>query len=164
MIHHISIPARDPANVARVLAELTQSRIFRFPGPLPGAFMVVKGDEHGTLIEVYPDSVEMLPGDNDEPVQLAPVHEARPHAAFHALVSTALDRSEIEAIARHEGWRSRIFGRGPRDKAPLFHVVEVWIENRILIEFANEAMLDAYCRAVDGGVLDAMGLALEPAA
>ena len=40
MIHHFSFPARDPARVARVLAELI------------GAAMAVSGDRHGTMIEI----------------------------------------------------------------------------------------------------------------
>ena len=33
MIHHISIPARDPVRVAAVLAELMNGRDFHSPGP-----------------------------------------------------------------------------------------------------------------------------------
>ena len=44
MIHHVSIPARDPGRVARVLAELMAGRAFPFAGPLPGAHMAVSGD------------------------------------------------------------------------------------------------------------------------
>ena len=43
MIHHVSIPARDPVAVARVLAELIGGRAYRFPGPLPGAITVLSG-------------------------------------------------------------------------------------------------------------------------
>ena len=47
MIHHFSIPARDPAQVAQVLADLLGGRAYRFPGPLPGAAMAVSGDQIG---------------------------------------------------------------------------------------------------------------------
>ncbi len=38
MIHHVSIPAREPQRVAEVLAELMNGRCIPF-GPLEGAFM-----------------------------------------------------------------------------------------------------------------------------
>jgi hypothetical protein len=161
MIHHISIPARDTARVARVLSELTTSRIYRFPGPLPGALMVVGSDAHGTMIEVYPDTVEMHPGEGEESVRFAAATGERPHGAFHALVSTTLDRARIEAIAAREGWRAKTFGRGLPGEPPLFHVVEVWLENRILIELATERMLAAYLEAFRHHALEGLGLNLD---
>jgi hypothetical protein len=53
MIHHVSIPARDPRHVAEVLAELMGGQCHPF-GPLEGAFMATSGDTYGTMIEVYP--------------------------------------------------------------------------------------------------------------
>ena len=38
MIHHVSIPAREPHRVARVLAELMGGKCYPF-GSLEGAFM-----------------------------------------------------------------------------------------------------------------------------
>ena len=38
MIHHVSIPAREPRHVAEVLAELMGGKHHPF-GPLEGAFM-----------------------------------------------------------------------------------------------------------------------------
>ena len=43
MIHHVSIPAREPQHVAEVLAELMGGKCFPF-GPLEGAFMAAGGD------------------------------------------------------------------------------------------------------------------------
>src|SRR6516165_12781159 len=54
MIHHVSIPAREPQHVAEVLAELMGGNCFPF-GPLEGAFMAASGDGHGSMIEVYPE-------------------------------------------------------------------------------------------------------------
>jgi hypothetical protein len=50
MIHHVSIPARDPRHVA----ELMDGKCYPF-GPLEGAFMAASGDAHGTMIEVHPE-------------------------------------------------------------------------------------------------------------
>ena len=57
MIHHVSLPAREPQRVAEVLAELMGGRCFPF-GPLEGAFMATSGDAHGTMIEVYPGQAD----------------------------------------------------------------------------------------------------------
>src|SRR5215831_15501890 len=59
MIHHVSIPAREPQHVAEVLAELMGGKCFPF-GPLEGAFMAASGDAHGTMIEVYPERDRLL--------------------------------------------------------------------------------------------------------
>src|SRR5689334_17177475 len=58
MIHHVSIPAREPQLVATVLAELMNGKCFPF-GPLEGAYMAASGDEHGTMIEVYPEQATL---------------------------------------------------------------------------------------------------------
>ncbi len=58
MIHHVSNPAREPARVAQVLAELMRGKCFPF-GPLEGAYMAASGDAHGTMIEVYPEQATL---------------------------------------------------------------------------------------------------------
>ncbi len=50
MIHHTSIPARDPEHVARVLAELVAGYAGPFLGPFPGAWVAYAEDELGTVI------------------------------------------------------------------------------------------------------------------
>jgi hypothetical protein len=53
VIHHVSIPARDPQHVAQVLAELFGGYAGPFIGPMPGAWVVYQEDSHGSGIEVY---------------------------------------------------------------------------------------------------------------
>src|SRR5712692_3051168 len=107
VIHHFSIPARDPVRVARVLADLIGGRAYRFPGPLPGAAMAVSGDRHGTMIEIYPETVVMAPGDGEGPVAYRNAPAERSHAGFHALLSVPHDRATIERIGAAAGWRTR---------------------------------------------------------
>ena len=59
MIHHVSIPAKDPKHVADVLAELMHGRAYPFPGSIANSFMAVSGDAHGTMIEVYPETLAL---------------------------------------------------------------------------------------------------------
>lgn len=145
MIHHVSIPARDPKHVAQVLAELMGGRAFPFSGPLPGAHMALSGDAQGTMIEVYPTQVVMAPGQADqEQVVYTPTETAPQFAPFHVLVSTPLSRAAVETIGLREGWRTRFFGRAAPGKPPAFHVIEFWVENRILFEVVTEGMAAEY--------------------
>ena len=143
MIHHVSIPAREPRHVAEVLAEVMGGHCLPF-GPLEGAYMATSGDEHGTMIEVYPDRAtldipanddQVVFGDNAAPPQTWP---------FHVLLSVSKEREEIEAIGAREGWRAKTFGRGMKGHRPFFHVIEFWLENRLMIEVASPEMAREY--------------------
>lgn len=146
MLHHISIPAFNPSHVASVLAELIGGRTFPFPGPLPGAFVAVAGDAHGSMIEVYPNVTTLQSGRDDAGARFVPVPASDPSApvAFHALLSVPVDRDQIERIGAREGWRTKHVARGAPDVPPAFHVIEVWVENRIMIELVTEAMVGPY--------------------
>lgn len=146
MIHHISIPAHDPVRVAAVLAELMAGRDYPFTGPLPGARMAVSGDPYGTMIEVYADTIVMAPGEGEAPVVYRRDEASPPHVPFHALISVPLNRTAIEAIGMREGWRTRFFGRGPAGKPAVFHLLEFWIENRILLEVVPAEHIGVYER------------------
>ena len=162
VIHHFSFPARDPARVARVLAELIGGRAYRFPGPLPGAAMAVSGDRHGTMIEIYPESVVMAPGDGEAPVAYRNAPGERSHAGFHALLSVPHDRATIERIGQAAGWRTKFFSRAAPGLPPVFHVVEVWVENRLLLEVVPADMIEVYETYMQIGRMDALDLSLNP--
>src|SRR6266571_4581372 len=53
-------------------------------------------------------------------------------------------RKQIEAIGAREGWRAKTFGRGMRGRKPFFHVIEFWLENRLMIEVVPPAMVREY--------------------
>lgn len=149
MIHHVSISARDPKHVADVLAEVIGGRSFPFPGSIPDSFIAVTGDEHGTLIEVYPADLTLRPGADDE----QPAHAAREQrlpetVPFHALLSVPTDQETIERIGAREGWRTKLFGRGRPGHAAAFNVIEFWIENRLMIELVPEEMIGPYLNVV----------------
>lgn len=149
MIHHVSIPAREPQHVAEVLAELMGGSCQPF-GPLEGAFMATSRDDFGTMFEVYPESATLnIPADDD---QVVFGDNRTPPAAwpFHVLLSVAREREEIERIATREGWRAKTFGRGVPGQEPFFHVVEFWIENRLMIEVVSPAMAQEYAAFMKG--------------
>lgn len=145
MIHHVSIPARDVQNVARVLVELTGWQARPFLGPVPGAVMLLAEDGHGTAIELYPDGVIIEPGEGDKPGAMR--REAGPaHYPFHLLLSLDVDPDQVLRIAEREGWRALRCWRGPPGK-PVFELIEFWIENRLMIEIATPPMLPDYLAA-----------------
>jgi len=143
MIHHVSIPAREPQRVAEVLAELMGGKCLPF-GPLEGAFMATSGDAHGTMIEVYPDRATLDIPDRDAQVVFGE-NQAPPQAwPFHALLSVPLDAEQVERIGAREGWRAKTFRRGMQGHKPFFHVIEFWLENRLMLEVASPAMTQEY--------------------
>ena len=153
MIHHVSISAHNPKHVADVLAELIDGRSFPFPGRETDAFIAVGGDEHGTMIEVYPQNVVLRPGKGDLPVAIE--REDRPdYGPFHMLLSVPTTRGKVEEIGKREGWRTRYFGRGAPGEPPAFHVIEFWVENHLMIEVATREMLPDYLRRVRHDVLE----------
>jgi hypothetical protein len=153
MIRHVSIPAREPRHVAAVLAELMGGRCYPFPGPIAGAFMAASGDEHGTNIEVYPETAAATPGEGGEEGFFAANPAPPAYWPFHLLLSVALDEGQVQAIGDREGWRTRRFSRGMPGR-PLFDVIEFWVENRFLIEVSTPDMDPAYLRTCQG--LEAM--------
>jgi hypothetical protein len=143
MIHHVSIPAREPRHVAEVLAELMGGKCHPF-GPLEGAFMATSGDVHGTMIEVYPERATLDIPDSDDQVVFGE-NKAPPNAwPFHVLLSVPLEPHEIERIGAREGWRAKTFGRGTQGQKPFFHVIEFWVENRLMIEVVSPVMAREY--------------------
>jgi hypothetical protein len=149
MIHHVSIPAHEPSHVAEVLAELMGGECHPF-GPLEGAFMATSGDAHGTMIEVYPERVTLDIPANDDQVVFGE-NKVPPRAwPFHVLLSVPLEPDEIERIGAREGWRAKTFGRGRQGHRPFFHVIEFWLENRLMIEVATPAMTQEYLDFLKG--------------
>jgi hypothetical protein len=160
MIHHVSIPARNPENVAKVLAELMGGYSGPFVGPFAGSFVAYAEDAYGTGIEVYPESTGLVPGEAGGQCGADRV-EPRP-TAFHALVSVKADRETIERIGAREGWRTQHFWRGPSPEMRIFELYEMWIENRVLLELATEDMLAGYLKIANGPAQRALLARMPP--
>ncbi len=141
MIHHLSIPARDPRHVAEVLVELFGGTLTGF-GPWRDSFIAWAGDPFGTAIEVYPLGTEMLPDDGAGQAWFRSAAAPSPHVATHAAVSVQRSRQEILALARREGWRAIELPRGPHQ------VIEFWIENAVMLELMTPEMAGDYMRAM----------------
>jgi hypothetical protein len=161
MIHHVSIPAREPRHVAEVLAELMGGRCYPF-GPLAGAFMAVTGDSHGSMIEVYPEASGLSPGASENAVKFVENDRVPRTWPFHLLLSVRLDQGAIERIGEREGWRTKRFGRGMPGQKPFFDVIEFWVENWLMIEVVSQEMARDYEEFLQISRLDAMMAAHRP--
>ncbi|HMY73190.1 MAG TPA: hypothetical protein PLQ88_15360 [Blastocatellia bacterium] len=138
MIHHISMSAKNPQHVANVLAEIAGGQVVPAPPNFPeGSRFVLTGDEYGTLFETLPYETEMRPDDTE-----AGFHTdnspSSAYVAMHAYISVPAGREQILKIGEREGWLTRVCDRGP------FELIECWIENRQLIEFATPEMKEQY--------------------
>lgn len=140
MIHHISIPAQDPLQVAKVMAELFDGVLTRF-GPYRDSYIAWAGDEYGTAIEVYPQGTEMFPDTGNGQANFRHNGQASAFVATHATVSVHRSEQEIFALAQREGWRAIELSRGA------FRVIEFWIENHVMLELATRDMAQEYLRA-----------------
>ena len=107
--------------------------------PYSGSYVVFKLDDSGTLIEIYPLGTELLPGTGDEQVSFAANSRHAAYSATHAAISTVASEAEIIAIANREGWRAL---RCSRDG--FFDVIELWVENRLLLELFPPDIVPKY--------------------
>lgn len=160
MIHHISMAAQDPKRVADVFAELMGGQCFPFPGGFRDSWMALAGDARGTAVEVYPAGMRLAP-DGADAVRPDDSVAGEGFVSFHMLLSVPLDRATIEAIGQREGWLTRFCGRGAPGQKPLFHLIEFWVENRVMIELAPMDMIGEYEQTVTIERLAAMQAALR---
>lgn len=138
MIHHISIAVKNPKNVAQVLTEIMGGQIIPAPPNFPqGSLFLIPGDEHGTLFEVLPFGSEMRPDAGEAGFHTDVVPNSN-YVATHAYLSVETDAETILQIGAREGWLTRICDRGP------FSLIELWIENRQLLELATPEMKAQY--------------------
>lgn len=162
MIHHVSIPARDPQNVARVLSELTGWQARPFLGPVPGAIMMLAEDGRGTAIEIYPDGALIEPGEGDAQSRFE--RAASPaYFPFHILLSLEVEPEHVEAVGAREGWRTLRCWRGPPGR-PAFELIEFWVENRVMFEIATPEMLPNYLAVATAEAHDRALAAMKRAA
>ena len=142
MIVHFSLPARAPEPVAHVLGRIIDGEVMPFP-VVPGAWVAIARDGSGTGIEVVPEATSHHPGvgetDPSRPadgpqvmpweVQIRQQGAAQPASGLHVALSSPLSCEEILAVGREVGWRAVACDRGG-----VFDLVELWVENRFLIE------------------------------
>lgn len=150
MIHHMSVAVSHPQHVAAVIAEILQGHAAPFPFN-PGSYVTLAGDEFGTLIEFYPIGSELIPDSYQGEAGYQLREKTADYTAVHAAISVPISLEEIERIGAREGWR--VF-YGKRDG--FFDVVELWIENRLMLELLTPAMAPKYLQALNPEALPAL--------
>jgi hypothetical protein len=157
MINHISVGVHNPENVAQVLAEIWNGYAFPFP-PSPESFIVFADDGRGTAVELTPINIELIPGEGHPPTEnfnletLTEQFEAKfqygeklpEYVSTHLAINSPLSEEEIKAIAVREGWRTLTANRG----GGMFQLVEVWVENRFMIEVFTPEMTKRYVELI----------------
>jgi hypothetical protein len=142
MIAHFSIPARDPRRTAEVFGRLIDGAVMPFP-VVEGAWVAIAHDGSGVGVEVVPAATahHMGEGDRDYAVsangpfvmpwetQIRPDGQSQAASGFHIALTTRLSADEIIALGREQGWRAVHCDRGG-----VFELVELWIDNRHLVE------------------------------
>lgn len=138
MLFHMSIAASDPKHVAAVIAELWGGEALPFPPISTDGWIALAGDDRGTGLEVYPADIVLAetPGDADA----QGVKAASPGLSpTHAAIATAMDREQVLALAKREGWPAKYRMRGE-----MFGVIEMWIEGRQMLEVLTPEMQAQY--------------------
>lgn len=157
MINHISFGVSNPEKVAGVIAELWGGVAMPFP-PSPGGYAAFADDGHGTMVEVVPVDVHLIPGtdypdeatftketptDSYEATFVAG-NESSLFGSVHLNINSPLDEESIKEIAKREGWRCFTANRA----GGLFQLIEFWIENRFMVEVNTPEMTEVYQNTV----------------
>ncbi|WP_414586663.1 hypothetical protein [Scytonema sp. PCC 10023] len=146
MIHHISIAAQNPLNVASVLAEIWNGKVFHFPNP--GSYAVFVFDEYGTGIEVFPLGSVCVPGSDTEPSKIIQTSSSPNFVATHAAISVPASQQQIEQIGEREGWQVALCDRGA------FKVIEFWVENWLMLEFLPPELATQYLQSIQPRIVE----------
>lgn len=142
-ISHVSVALRDPQRAAQALAEIWQGNAYPF-FPYAGAWIAFSGDEPSSQIEFYPDGTELAPLDTSEDYEFRRNSAASSLTPTHIAIKAPSDRSAVEQIAAREGWRCRLGNRGGA-----FDVLDVWVENRLMIEVLTPDLQPAFDTAMN---------------
>jgi hypothetical protein len=138
MIHHLSITAHYPQHVAQVLAEIFQGEFFLFPAAIfSNSYIAVPFDAHGTTVDVHPFSTELIPGSENSGFQNKQNPDSPAYTGTHAAISVPISEEQIWAIAARENWRCV-------KRSGFFDVIEIWLENRVLIELLPPEFASKY--------------------
>lgn len=156
MIAHFSIPARDPQATAELFARLIDGVVTPFH-VVDGAWMVLARDGSGAGVEVIPDTAVITAGEgaaDGAQFTAAPREAIAGPTAIHVALTSALSTDEVIALGQAAGWRALHADRGP------FDLVELWVDNRIMIEVLPPAGAARYMASVQAQ-LSTAGAAAE---
>lgn len=132
---HISTSASEPERVATFLATVLGGETMPFP-PFPGCWIAFAVHDDGTAIEVYPDTHVLVADESG--IECVEQMRDTLETFVHSAIASRLSEHQIIALGQQENWIRRVCNRGP------CQCVEIWVENRLLIEVLDPGMQDAY--------------------
>ena len=125
---------------ANVLLALLRTGAFAFAL----VFLVVLSASYVHLIPGtgYPDETNFTSKTvtDEYEATFEPGNETSLFSSVHLNINSPLDEASIKAIAKREGWRCLTANRG----GGLFQLIEVWIENRFMLEVNTPEMTQVY--------------------
>ena len=125
-------------NVAKVVAEIWGGDYLPFLPLQNGSWMAVASDDRNTALEVYPDN-SVIDYEDPKVVIQNPAPSGKDKIETHLAIGTKLTAEQIFAIGEREGW----FAQRLRRKMG-FDVVELWVENRVMLEILTDEMQAEY--------------------
>ena len=130
-IKHLSLPALQPEDAAKCLAESTDGQAMEFPSAtMTGAWMCVWDLAANELIEFIPNHYALQWGEHCATYVRQP--NALEHSNSHCLIEYSGKLQAIVRVADKYGLRHRFRERfGGR-------LYELWLEDNLLIEFVSE--------------------------
>lgn len=150
MIFHSSITASDPERVARFIAELWRGTARCAPAGMfdDKCYVAFALDDRGTQIEVFPhDFAFVLRSKANEVKEFDPGRRATVGlTATHFAIASSLSEEEVHAIAKREGWECGAYFREVPGGG--YGVIEVWLENRQMIEVLTQEMQRQYAETM----------------
>jgi hypothetical protein len=173
MIAHFSIPSKKPKETASFFAAVIDGLVFDFGGVVAGAWIAVAKDRSGVAVEVYPNDMAHHPGAGEvDPTAKAEGPTAMPWedqihrdhvqtrpSGFHVAMGTKRTEAEIVDLAKAAGWRAIAC-----ERAGVFGVVEVWVDNTFLVEVLVPAEVDRYRKFMNPeGCGEMFGPSIAPA-
>jgi hypothetical protein len=149
MIFHSSISAERPEFVARTIAAIWRGGVAPAPpGMFLGTWVVFGRDERGSLLEVHPhDFAFVLRSKANEIKDYDPDRRAAPGlTAVHFAIASPRTEVEIHDIAKQAAWESLTDWREVPGGG--YGVVEVWVENRLMLEVLTPEMQAQYAKTM----------------
>lgn len=124
MIAHFSMPASQPRETAEFFARIIDGEAIPFP-VVEGGWIAIARDGSGTSVEVVPETTAIERDGRYQPgLREAPTEST----AIHFALTTRMSMGDVIALGVTHGWQTAHCNRGP------FDLVEIWIDNRQMIE------------------------------
>lgn len=143
-IVHASIPADEPQEAARVLAEIMGGEALPFPPGGPDSWMAWAGDGSIELEIVRRGAVLQY---DEEQGNWHPGVGVGRGSECHLAIAVDRPAPEIVAIAERAGWPARICDRGDG----FFQLVEIWVDGCFMLELMDPAQTAHYERVIGPG-------------